>query len=54
MEDKEVKKRLRRVPDVDKGGEPIWKIERGADKATEKKGSRVVQFPTKDRNRRSS
>ena len=30
MEDKEVKKKLRKVPDVDSTGEPIWKIEGGA------------------------
>ena len=30
MEDKEVKKKLRKVPDVDSSGEPIWKIEGGA------------------------
>ena len=28
MEDKELKKKLRKVPDVDEAGEPIWKIER--------------------------
>jgi hypothetical protein len=27
MEDKEVKRKLAEVPDVDKDGEPIWKIE---------------------------
>ena len=27
MEDKEVKRKLGKVPDVDKDGEPIWKIE---------------------------
>ena len=27
MEDKEVKRKLAKVPDVDKDGEPIWKIE---------------------------
>ena len=27
MEDKEVKRKLVKVPDVDKDGEPIWKIE---------------------------
>jgi len=30
MEDKELKKKLRKVPDVDSSGEPIWKIEGGA------------------------
>jgi len=27
MEDKEVKRKLAKVPDVDMDGEPIWKIE---------------------------
>ena len=27
MEDKELKRKLAKVPDVDKDGEPIWKIE---------------------------
>ena len=53
MEDKEVKRKLRKVPDVDKDGEPIWKIERGAEK-TEKKNSNVLQFPQKNRERRST
>jgi hypothetical protein len=52
MEDKEVKRRLRRVPDVDKDGEPIWKIERGADKADGKGRSNVLKFPAKDRDRK--
>jgi len=30
MEDKELKKKLRKVPDVDSSGEPIWKIEGSA------------------------
>jgi hypothetical protein len=52
MEDKEVKRRLRRVPDVDKDGEPIWKIERGADKVEGKSRSNVLKFPAKDRDRK--
>jgi hypothetical protein len=27
MEDKELKKRLRKIPDVDKNGDPIYKID---------------------------
>ncbi len=27
MEDKETKKRLRKIPDVDKNGDPIYKID---------------------------
>ena len=27
MEDKELKKRLKKVPDVDKNGDPIYKID---------------------------
>ena len=35
MEDKELKKRLKKIPDVDKNGDPIYKIDTGA---TNKKG----------------
>jgi hypothetical protein len=40
MEDKDVKKKLRKVPDVDKTGEPIWKIENTGAKAKEKRHSK--------------
>ena len=36
MEDKELKKKLAKVPDVDKDGEPIWKIE-SPEERTEKR-----------------
>lgn len=43
MEDKELKKRLRKIPDVDKNGDPIYKIDiiknesaKQKDKSTEK------------------
>jgi hypothetical protein len=52
MEDPEVKKKLRKVPDVDKDGEPIWKIERGGGKAAEKKRSNVLPFTGKGRERK--
>ena len=52
MEDKEVKRKLRRIPDVDKDGEPIWKIERGGVKAAEKKRSNVLPFTGKCRERK--
>ena len=29
MEDKELKKKLKRIPDVDKNGDPIYKIDIG-------------------------
>ncbi|MGC2235527.1 MAG: hypothetical protein WA584_05175 [Pyrinomonadaceae bacterium] len=29
MEDKELKKRLKRIPDVDENGDPIYKIDLG-------------------------
>jgi hypothetical protein len=29
MEDKELKKRLKKIPDVDKNGDPIYKIDSG-------------------------
>lgn len=29
MEDKELKKRLKKIPDVDKNGDPIYKIDLG-------------------------
>lgn len=37
MEDKEVKRRLRKIPDVDKNGDPIYKIAVGAPKEKPKK-----------------
>jgi len=43
MEDKELKKKLRKIPDVDKNGDPIYKIDldlgkrRDAPKSPEKK-----------------
>ena len=45
MDDKEVKKKLSRVPDVDKNGEPIWKIEVNPEKGGKKK-------PSKEREKR--
>lgn len=35
MDDKELKKRLKKIPDADKNGDPIYKID--APKATPKK-----------------
>jgi hypothetical protein len=32
MEDKELKKRLKKIPDVDKNGDPIYKIDDAAGK----------------------
>ncbi len=37
MKDKELKKRLKKIPDVDKNGDPIYKIDSGlSNKKTEK------------------
>lgn len=44
MEDKELKKKLKKVPDVDKDGEPIWKIEESADRIEKKNRSKVPLF----------
>lgn len=33
MEDKELKKRLKKIPDVDKNGDPIYKIDEIKDKS---------------------
>ncbi len=38
MEDKELKKRLKKIPDADKNGDPIYKIAVGE---TSKKGSKT-------------
>lgn len=41
MEDKELKKRLKKIPDVDKNGDPIYKIDvNPPKKAPEKKGAK--------------
>jgi hypothetical protein len=37
MEDKELKKRLRKIPDVDKNGDPIYKIDNGTSSKKESK-----------------
>ena len=44
MEDKELKKKLAKVPDVDKDGEPIWKIETSESRTAERKRSEVPLF----------
>lgn len=49
MEDKELKKKLRKIPDVDETGEPIWKIERNANRTEKKKRPNVILFPKKNR-----
>jgi hypothetical protein len=51
VEDKELKKKLRRVPDLDPTGEPIWKIERAGSKTEKKKRRNLIPFPPKDRDR---
>lgn len=42
MEDKELKKRLKKIPDVDKNGDPIYKID-----SESKKGSKSIKKNTK-------
>ena len=37
MEDKELKKRLKKIPDADKNGEPIYKIDTGKKTESEKR-----------------
>jgi hypothetical protein len=37
MEDKELKKRLKKIPDVDANGDPIYKIDVGSPDKKEKK-----------------
>ena len=43
MEDKELKKRLKKIPDVDKNGDPIYKIDSGnaTDSSRDKRQSNV-------------
>ena len=43
MEDKELKKRLKKIPDVDKNGEPIFKIDNAQNKSNQAKD----KFPQK-------
>ena len=40
MEDKELKKRLKKIPDVDKNGDPIYKID-APEKSPAKKGEKT-------------
>ena len=43
MEDKELKKRLKKIPDVDKNGDPIYKIDIAQDESKKRK----EKFPKK-------
>jgi hypothetical protein len=52
MEDKEIKRKLRKVTDVDSTGEPIWKIEGSSQKSDRKK--RPNDPATPNRNRRTA
>jgi hypothetical protein len=47
MEDKELKKRLKKIPDVDKNGDPIYKI----DKTESNKKSDFGSKQKKDKDR---
>ncbi|MCA1622796.1 MAG: hypothetical protein LC768_17405 [Acidobacteria bacterium] len=42
MEDKELKKRLKKIPDADKNGNPIYKIAVGETSKKESKPSKKV------------
>lgn len=44
MEDKKLKKRLKKIPDVDKNGDPIYKID--AD-VSDKKGNKPIKKDNK-------
>ena len=44
MEDKEVKKKLSKVPDIDEDGEPIWKIQDSDRRDEERNRSKVPLF----------
>jgi hypothetical protein len=44
MENKEVKKRLNKIPDVDSDGEPILKIDSPGARAEQKRRSNVPLF----------
>lgn len=46
MEDKELKKRLKKVPDVDKNGNPIYKID-GVGKSSTNKTGKTLNTPKK-------
>ncbi len=37
MEDKELKKRLKKIPDVDKNGDPIYKIDDAKNESSKEK-----------------
>lgn len=44
MEDKELKKKLSKVPDIDEHGEPIWKIQESDRRDEERKRSKMPLF----------
>jgi hypothetical protein len=46
MEDKELKKKLAKVPDVDQDGEPIWKIESPEERIEKRNREDVPLFLT--------
>ena len=49
MEDKKLKKKLAKVPDVDKDGEPIWKIETPGSRIEKRKRDAVPLFLKKSK-----
>lgn len=40
MEDKELKKQLKKIPDVDKNGDPIYKIDDAKNKSSKDKSAK--------------
>ena len=43
MEDKELKKRLAKIPDADKNGDPIYKIDDAKNESNKEKAEREKQ-----------
>jgi hypothetical protein len=48
MEDKELKKKLAKVPDADEKGEPIFKIDGSAEREGQQRRSKVPLFLKKN------
>ena len=51
MEDREVKRRLKKVPDRDASGEPIWKIEEIVDSGQRAGEREAKEKPKKEKRR---
>ncbi len=44
MEDKELKKRLKKIPDMDKNGDPIYKIDTSKKNESKKRDKNSLRF----------